>query len=107
MVRERATSAAKEVLRTSETERGEEPRRARVNRRSFDSAPRSIVHRRGERRRRSAQDDNLVCYASDSASSRFQVRWLRRKDFFRSSRMRSKSAWVRRRFQAGLRLNQG
>jgi len=42
-----------------------------------------------------------------NASSRFQVRWFFRKPFFKSSRIRSKSALVRRLFHAGFFWNHG
>jgi len=71
----------------------------------FDCAPGRIVHR--WRDFGGASLRMTFCQAVDSASRRFQVLWLRRKLFFKSSRMRSKSAWVRRRFQAGFFENQG
>jgi len=53
------------------------------------------------------QTGTLTAYSCSCASRLFQFFWLRRKDFFRSSRMRSKSVWPLSLRHAGFLVNQG
>jgi len=62
---------------------------------------------RGISRQRECRGKDYSPSGGICSSRRFQVFWFLRKPFFRSSRMRSKSALVRRLFQAGFFWNQG